>query len=153
MIEIRDMTIGDLVEFLQIARKEDLEEVKDISSNSILEEPISKLTGAKVLIHKETGEMLGIGAVVLEYPEEFRAGILAPWVLLTKNVYKHPVEFLRFSKRYLKELLNIAPVVVNSVSARNTLHVNWLEWMGCKWIEDAPTKAKGLKVFLFERSD
>jgi hypothetical protein len=154
MIIVRDLTIGQLMEFLKIAREEDLAEVFATSGQSILKEPLGLLEGAKAIIRLDCPEgeevLLGIGAVTLECRRSFENPIAIPWMLLTTNVYKHPIEFLRFSKRYLADLLRKAPQVANGVHGENQLHIKWLTWLGCKWVPN--TRGKG-KVFLFERGE
>jgi hypothetical protein len=152
MIIVRDLTIGQLIDFLKIARPEDLAEVQAMTGHSILEEPLALLEGAKAIIFMDCPEgeevLLGIGAVAIECRRGIE-GMAIPWLLLTTEVYKHPIEFLRFSKRYLQELLKTVSIVGNAVYAKNELHIKWLTWLGCEWVGEH----KGGKIFAFQRGD
>jgi len=143
------LTIGDLMEFLKNARQEDLKEIEAVTGHSIYEEPLGILEDAKVLQHS-SGKILGIGGYSIAYAGLNEAVVVTPWLVLTTHVHDHPVEFLRFSKRYLQEkLLKMAPKVSNAVYGTNFLHINWLSWLGCKWVQETDTS----KVFLFERGE
>jgi hypothetical protein len=144
MIVKETLTIGGLMDFLRIARPEDLHEVFCTAGQSIYKEPLSQLEGASAYYWQGADgqqELLGIGCV------SSKAGFVCiPWFLLTVNVYKHKIEFLRFSKRYLKRLLESNSYLANTVRGNNSLHITWLTWLGCQWVKETANS----KTFIFK---
>ena len=52
------------------------------------------------------------------------------WMFASNKITKHRMEFLRASKGALSEIHKLYPALTNYVDARNTLHINWLRWLG-----------------------
>lgn len=63
-------------------------------------------------------------------PGEFGEG--RPWMIGTKDLEEPLVAtiFLRRCRAQLNQMLQIRPVLVNYVSAENTLAIEWLAWLG-----------------------
>lgn len=57
-------------------------------------------------------------------------GIGVPWMLATDDLVKIRKSFLRECKRYLDEMHKVYPYLTNQVWAKNTVHIQWLKWMG-----------------------
>ncbi|GBG55156.1 hypothetical protein SPFL3102_03582 [Sporomusaceae bacterium FL31] len=146
MIILEDLKVGQLLEFLKFVRPEDLKEVEAAAGRTLLGENIALLQNAQAIVQIEPGgadRLLGIGAV------DIVEGYAVPWVLLTTYVYHHPIEFLRFSKRYLQALLQRYPLVGNAIHHSNILHLRWLEWLGCEWQDPI----RDFRPFLFRRKE
>lgn len=60
----------------------------------------------------------------------------SPWLLGTCHVERHPKEFLRQSRTFLREMLVTYSHLENHVDSRNALAVRWLSWLG--FIVEAP---------------
>jgi hypothetical protein len=54
------------------------------------------------------------------------------WMVGTEDIRRHRVHFLRHSKEWLKRLATEHPVLWNWIDSRNTLHLKYLSWLGCK---------------------
>jgi len=71
-------------------------------------------------------------------PYPGRPGVGIPWLLGAKGMDKHKVFFVRRSKKYLAEMLELFPVLENWVDARNTSSIQWLAWIGFALSEVQP---------------
>lgn len=94
---------------------------------------LSNLDEVQAVTDDVTGDVLGIAGVV-DNPENPGVGII--WLLMTHKVEMRKMEFLRFSRRYLKELFEMWRGLTNIVYKRNKLHIDWLNWLGAEWIEE-----------------
>ena len=125
---IRKLTIGYLQDFLKDARKEDLKDVELASGIPFTDKTLEELVDAntKVLIDRNTGKVYGIGGVTEEH---------LVWLLCTYEVERNKIKFLRFMRKYLKDVLKGHPFLFNVAWLGNTLHIKWLTWLGAKWIK------------------
>ena len=143
MITIKQgATQEDILAFIANIRPMDREEVETASGLPFSvhsQELFNHLEKIHVVYHNAT--LIGIGG--LHRIEERKALI---WLLLTSDVEKIKMKFLRFSKRYLKNLFADFDVLFNYVYLKNKLHVDWLTWLGATWVE---TK-EGFSGFLLE---
>jgi hypothetical protein len=57
------------------------------------------------------------------------------WLLATDDIHKHRTTFLRQGRDYLARLHDSVPVLFNAVDERNTLHIQWLRWLGFIFIK------------------
>lgn len=118
---LTDMTVGHLVEFRKNVREIDLEEVERVSGipfDSHL--PFN----CKVLLDDD-GTVMAIGNV-----EE--NGLV--WMITTTAIETRKVKFLRYTRRLLREYLKTHAVLHNVVYKKNTIHVEWLKWLGAEII-------------------
>ena len=135
-------TEEDVLYFIANIRPMDKEEVETASGLPFSihsQELFSYLEEIHVVRHNDT--IIGIGGI---HKVEERKALI--WLLLTSDVEKVKMEFLRFSKRHLKGLLENFDVLFNYVYLKNKLHVDWLTWLGATWVE---TK-EGFSGFLLE---
>ena len=57
------------------------------------------------------------------------------WLLGTDVLTeKVPISFLRWSKKFLPEMIEPYDMVCNMVHEKNVVHVKWLKWLGFKFI-------------------
>lgn len=62
-------------------------------------------------------------------------GILAMlWMLSSDDIYKHRIQFLKESRKYLDELNKRWPILFNFCDVRNTDHIRWMQWLDYTFI-------------------
>ena len=148
MMKVIQATEDHFREFLLNARPIDLEEV-EAGSGEPFESHISSLVpnihNIKTLIDAETGEVLGIGGLE-DLGSPTVGGI---WLLMTKAIETRKIEFLRFSKKFLKEVFAHYKYLTNAVYKRNKLHIDWLTWIGVKWVKET----EDFSIFILERKE
>lgn len=128
MITTKRATIQDIILFIKTARKEDKEEVW-MSSLTPLELQAIKLLNQNPLGIWSGKDLIGIGGL----KEEGNGNALG-WMLLTVKVNKHKIEFLRWSKRYVDDLLrHKCKRIYNYVYIYNFWHIEYLKWLGAKF--------------------
>lgn len=123
-MRIEKMTVKHLMEFYQNVRKEDLEEIRVSSGADFQDHPLESFVGQCALLDDD-GTVLGMGGV--------DDHII--WLVTTKAIETRKVKFLRFSKQYLKELLEKHGFLMNAAWGKNKLHIDWLTWLGAEWID------------------
>lgn len=128
MIELRAATMGDLLKFIKEAREADKEEVIK-SSGLSLDRQLMELWKEDPIAIWEGEDLIGIGG----YKEDKNDGVLG-WILLTKNVNNHKISFLRWSKRYINDLLKTYKRIYNSVYVLNKWHIDYLKWLGASFV-------------------
>jgi len=122
-----DITLGELKVFFETMKDADVEEFEALMGHSLFNMPASYLldqTSVVVGKAKDQEHVLGLGGV---NPE----GVI--WFIPTTKLPWFSTEFLRFSKRYLKELLAIYPRLYNLAYLKNETHIRWLKWLGATW--------------------
>jgi len=74
----------------------------------------------------------------------------AVWLLGTDALVRPPLgrQFLRESRGYLDRLHAYRPLLCNCVDERNTLHIRWLTWAGCTFINRHPHYGVEQRPFL-----
>lgn len=152
MITIDTATVDDILEFSKNIRKMDAEEVKFVSGKSFKEHLGFLVTHVEdVRVIKCNGVILGIGNW---YQAQLDWGLYSPgvigWMLLTNAVEDHKIEFLRWSKEIVKQLLEAYPDITNVVYAKNILHIKYLNFLGATMYPD-PFR-NDLLHFIIERS-
>lgn len=152
MILLEKATKDDIFEFYKNMREMDAKEVEVVSGRAF-EEHIGYLL--KNLKHVMTircdGVLLGIGNWYQEMLDWglYSEGVIG-WMLLTNAVEDHKIEFLRWSKRLVKTLLEAYPSITNVLYAKNEFHIKYLKFLGAKFWED-PFRTDILH-FIIERS-
>jgi|SRR5580704_117825 hypothetical protein len=54
------------------------------------------------------------------------------WLLTTDLVEEHKFLFIRYSQRYVEEMLKVYPRIVGHVETTNTQAIRWIRWLGAK---------------------
>jgi hypothetical protein len=75
----------------------------------------------------DAGEVLALFGVV-PHPTDARFGIV--WMLGSDALVARQAIFLRTSKHWLARLYSVYAALGNVIDARNTVHLNWLKWLG-----------------------
>lgn len=81
-------------------------------------------------------------------PVDDHAG--AVWLVGTDELTKSPLrrQFLAEGRGYFDRLHDFRPLLFNYVDERNTLHIRWLEWVGCTFINRHPSYGFEKRPFL-----
>lgn len=121
------MTLNHYKDFLNHVRPLDMKEAELMTG----EEPsLADFVDAEVLYDDETNEVYAVGGINFGYVKP------VVWLLCTTRVEEHPVKFCRFTKDFLhNQWLRHISYLWNYVWLGNTLHVQWLKWMGAKFFE------------------
>ena len=127
MIIFKDATEQDVDLFLKIIRPMDREEVF-VSLGEPIENYREHLKDAVAWVDTDTGELYALGG----WDKTGDGCIL--WALLTDVVERNKLRFLRYSLKFRDEILKKYAFITNTVYARNTLHMEWLNWMGATWL-------------------
>ena len=133
-MRIEKMTVRHLLEFLSDVRPEDLEEIKVSSGVDFDDHTLDSFYNTQALLDDD-GTVLGMGGL--------EDHII--WLVTTRSIETRRVKFLRFSKQYLKELLEKHGFLMNAAWDKNKLHIDWLTWLGAEWIDSQGD----LKIFKF----
>ncbi len=70
------------------------------------------------------------------------------WLLATDDIHKHRTSFLRQCRSFLTELHDGVPILFNLVDERNTLHIQWLRWLGFIFLKRHPRLGPENRPFL-----
>jgi hypothetical protein len=69
-----------------------------------------------------------------------------PWMLASDDLKKIRKSFLKESKDYLEQMFQGYTLLANSAWSKNTIHIQWLRWLGFSFL---PAKPKGMDGELF----
>src|SRR6056300_1694037 len=58
------------------------------------------------------------------------------WLIATPLIENHSIEFLKYSRAFIKEITQGIPLVYNWVYAKNDVHIKWLKWCGFTFIKE-----------------
>lgn len=56
------------------------------------------------------------------------------WMMATPEIRRYRIQFLRGCKVWLEKFHQTYPILWNYVDARNDLHIQWLKWLGCVFV-------------------
>jgi hypothetical protein len=151
MITHRPTRVGDVDYLATRLRPEDEAEVRAASG---LEPHAALLTSLKHTVDCRVGVdendvPMCIGGVV---PWDEGRGVI--WLLCTPEIMRHRVAFLRDSRAWVAKLQTEFPILTNAVDERNTVHIEWLKWLGFTFIRRIPDYGSERRPFLeFVRID
>jgi hypothetical protein len=74
----------------------------------------------------EIGALFGVGAVSL------LSDMAMPWLIPTDLVKANSIGFLRRSRPFIREVLDLYPHLYGYVEEGNDLSATWLKWLGFK---------------------
>lgn len=138
MIRIRATMPGDYWLFLDDLRQVEIDELAALGTDSEHCMRAGLLAGgaSTVFINEEPAAMFGI----VDYGD-----YNIVWAVFTRAIERHPIAFLRESKRLA---LAFDRAVINFVDARNVKAVKWFRWLGFEVSEPEPYGPQGV---LFHR--
>lgn len=122
----------DAEELSKNLREEDLEEIKansNVSAYHALTGGVKYSHLPLAIMNDENKPIMIMGVV----PQGKQLGLI--WLLSSPEINVMPITFLRNCKGVLKLFLQSYPVLYNYIDARNTLHINWLKWLGFNFIK------------------
>ncbi len=127
---LRVATEQDCIYLSKKLRKEDYQEIKAVSG---LEPLVSLTIGLKIsdvplVICDENNKPVAMLGVV---PQGLYGLI---WMVGTEELKKISLSFIKNCKGVCDVLQKNYQLLCNFVDARNTLHINWLKWMGFTFI-------------------
>tara|TARA_Y100001938_G_C8035168_1_gene402940 strand:+ start:421 stop:879 length:459 start_codon:yes stop_codon:yes gene_type:complete len=127
--------VSDLEDVKQLSknlRKEDLDEIKANSNTN----PYHALyTGVKfshlpLTVMNDDRVVMIMGVI----PQGKNLGMI--WLLSSPEIKNISIAFLRNCKGVLDLYHKSFPVLYNYIDARNTVHLNWLKWLGFNFIKE-----------------
>ena len=149
MITVTKATAKDIVSFVKNIRSMDAEETFMVSGKPI-ETRLAELYAEEPKVIKCNDVIIGIGGVKPEPVDwNLKAHWCLGWMLLTNEVEKHKIEFLKWSKRYVEGVLKDYSFIYNHVYAKNKLHIEYLKFLGAEFYPDY--FRKDLLTFVIER--
>lgn len=112
-------------------RMEDLREVRaslggDVDVEGVLSLSISHSGDPRTV--EVDGDVIAIFGVVDARDSDMKTGYV--WMMGTPGIQDIGIQFLRGCKSQLAQIAKGYDVLTNCVDKRNTLHINWLRWMG-----------------------
>ena len=135
----------DCIYLSENLRKEDIQEIQAVTGLPPL---LSLLTGLKmssvplVICNADCKPVAMLGVV----PNGLIGFI---WMVGTDDLKKISLSFLRNSKDVCDVLKGKHQILHNYVDKRNTLHVNWLKWMGFTIINEVTYGVENRKFYEF----
>jgi hypothetical protein len=87
--------------------------------------------------------MFGVGHSPDEEPT---TGI--PWMLATNYINTVPTEFLRRSRKYIRQMHAKFPLLTQVVDARNAASVHWMLWLGFACLRVIPRHGPERRPFI-----
>lgn len=153
MLTPRPARYGDVLSMALRLRDEDKAELRAASGMP----PLAALEhsfAATVLPHvgvDEDDKPVCLGGVV-PFPRCPLRGVV--WAVASTDVERHRVSFLRRSIPWVKLWQAQFPILTNAVDERNTVHIEWLRWLGFTFIARHPEYGVERRPFLeFVRID
>lgn len=140
-----DVRIGEAnsVDALSIAyrlREEDIREAADLgglSPKDAVQLSMQLSRKAFIAYVNERPEVIfGVG-------HSNSLGVGHPWLLSTEVIKLFPVGLSKSFRVYIKQFLEMYPVLTNLMDARNRVHEIWLKRMGFSFIKDYPDYGPG----------
>lgn len=129
---VRQASIGDAESVSLRLRKEDRDEAlaaSGLDPRLILPAYVREGRGVLAAGLEETGRaeiLFGVDPV-LGCPE-----VGVAWLMATDVVFEHPQTFLPNSILWFEKVHEPYEVLTNFVDERNTRHLKWLQFLGCK---------------------
>lgn len=128
-------------------RQADREEIEAWTGCDPLRTVVTGLLGSTrcwtAMVDGEPAAIFGV------YPTSVITRVGAPWLLgtdLTKSVRRR---FITESRKYLSEMLQLYPVLINYVDKRNEQSIRWLMWLGFDFVYEVQGR-EGERFFRFE---
>ena len=127
---LRLATEQDCIRLASNLRKDDIQEIKAVTGEMPLLSLIVGLRNSDVplVICNQKDEVVAMLGVIPQ-------GLLgAIWMVGTEDLKRISLSFVRNCKDVCNVMKNNYQLLYNYVDARNTLHINWLRWMGFTFI-------------------
>lgn len=130
-------------------RQEDVEEIFHASGN----DPLTSLENGSSL-STDCHTVVWEGRVVIIFGCCGKPGHYGyPWMLASDDLVKIKKSFLREARQYLQQMEDKYTYLTNWAWAKNTVHLNWLEWMGMRLDPPAPVREGGELFIRFHKGN
>lgn len=144
--KVRPARLEDAAALAPRLRAADLAELSALSTRSpqtTLEHGIK--AGTAYAVELATGEVVALFGVAPT--GEPKLG--AVWMLGSEGLLSIRLTFLRHSRHWLEQLFAGYSLLGNFVDARNTVHVEWLRWLGFRFLRRVHLGKKGEAFYEF----
>lgn len=97
-----------------------------------------------IIASKTSGKKFALAGVQRSraYP-----GTAMIWCISTPEIMAHKIEFLRYSKTFIEDVSQPYSLIYNWVHAANTVHIEWLRWLGFSFIAKRENFGAGKETF------
>lgn len=122
-------------------RKADLQEIEAGSARTpedALRHAL-EVSRAAYAVETASGEVVALFGVA----DTHEPKLGAVWLLGSEQIKTIRLAFLRHSKKWLNQLSSDFQLLGNFVDARNELHIEWLRWLGFRFLRRAPIGRNG----------
>lgn len=117
-------------------RESDVHEIRAMTPLPVQDALIAAIRGSrKAWAWVIDGEVVCIFGVA---PLSMVTGSGSPWMVATPDVYKHRLAFLRESRRWVRVMRSMFPLLWNCTAAGNKAGIEWLQWLGFNVKEPEP---------------
>lgn len=148
LVRVRPACLEDaaaLAPKLRVADRQEIDARSGRPPEEVLRDGVSRgRSFALELSSGEVGALFGVGPT-----EEPRLGCV--WLLGSDALLSIKTTFLRHSREWVDELSKGYDLLGNHVDARNTVHINWLRWLGFRFLSRAPIGRHGELFYEFVR--
>lgn len=136
---VRPAELKDAIDLAANLRPEDIREMRSTmdeehSLEAVLIFNIAASTQSYTAVDHETGRVIVMFGVA---PAGDGSGSI--WLHGSDLMHRHSVSFLRQSKRYVEALHRDYPLLSNWADLRNEVHINWLRWLGFRFLRTSTT--------------
>lgn len=147
-INIRESNLNDIEYISRNLRKEDIVELE--TTHGDVKNGLMACYESKLCMTYEIDEK-PIFIFGLE-PSGIITDSACVFLVGTKDIEKYPKEFLKFTKRAIKEALKDYSILYNFVDFRYNKSIRWLEKIGAKFISDVNINGHRFLYFEFRRN-
>lgn len=135
---VRPSEPGDARVLANHLRPEDYREVRALRDGNMSDLLVMSIASSDPCYSAFTsGGALAMIFGVAPHPTEDKTGIV--WLLGTTDMAQLHYRFLRESKSWLDRLFGDRyEILFNIADKRNTLHLDWLRWLGFKFMKEIP---------------
>ncbi len=133
MIEYRDATLKDVLELSKTMRKGDVEEIQASNGITPYEALLMGFKVSKATVATADGEVIAMFGVA-----SGAEGIGTPWLLGSDLMATMKKELLEHPVKWLKEVNEKYPILINYVDARNKVAIRWLKHLGFTFVQRIP---------------
>jgi hypothetical protein len=129
---VRTAEIDDVCCLKDTLRESDREEIKASHGHNPEEALLHSL---KVSSHAFTVTFKGRPVAMFGVaPTEGDKTLGCIWLLASDEIHKIKKTFLKMSGVFIKQMLDLYPVLFNYVDIRNTKSIDWLKWCGAQFM-------------------
>lgn len=130
----RPATLQDCIELSKTMREEDKREIWHIARSSPLNSLVDGFFySSKCWTVEWQGRVVAIFGVC---PQDELVGV--PWMLASDDLKRIRKSFLKECHRYLQEMSQGFQILTNSAWSQNEVHIQWLKWLGFKFLKAKP---------------